>query len=167
METDFPTSGNHFFLPFSDTPTTDSFIFPSNRNVFLTSSAFWLVKADSLSSASHYFIYFSDIGNVFLRQIFYYGQWKRVFWLVENSFFPFFRYSWQLKFFSAWCKFIFKTNPLFWIVETILFQFLKYPFYWKQFFDVWERYFKQILYYRQWQRIFCLMRTIFFHSYFL
>ena len=33
VETDFLASGNHF--PFSDTPTTDSFILPSNGNVFV------------------------------------------------------------------------------------------------------------------------------------
>ena len=38
-------------------------------------------------------------------------------------------------------------------METILFQFLKYPFYWKQYLDLSERYFKQTLYYGQWQQI--------------
>ena len=33
-------------------------------------------------------------------------------------FFFFFKYSWQLKLFSPWCKFIFTTNPLFWLLET-------------------------------------------------
>ena len=41
-------------------------------------------------------------------------------------------------------------------METILFQFLKYPFYWKQVFHLVKIFFKQILYYCQWQRIFCL-----------
>ena len=52
VETDFLDSRNHFLLPFSETPATDSFIFPSNGNVF------WLVTADSLAIASHYVIYF-------------------------------------------------------------------------------------------------------------
>ena len=47
------------------------------------------------------------------------------------------------------------------------FQYLKYPFHWKQFFHLFEIYFKRILYYSQWQRIFCLVETIFFHSHFL
>ena len=37
VETDFLAIGNHFF-PFSDTPATDSFIFPSNGNVFVNKS---------------------------------------------------------------------------------------------------------------------------------
>ena len=52
VETDFLDSRNHFLLPFSETPATDSFMFPSNGNVF------WLVTADSLAIASHYVIYF-------------------------------------------------------------------------------------------------------------
>ena len=38
MKTDFLASGNHFFLPFSDTPATDSFIFSSTGNVFVNKS---------------------------------------------------------------------------------------------------------------------------------
>ena len=45
-----------------------------------------------------------------------------------------------------------------------MFIYLKYPFHWKQFFHRLEIYFKRILYYSQWQRIFCLVETIFFHS---
>ena len=55
---------------------------------------------------------------------------------------------------------------IFWIVEIIVCQYLKYPFYWKQLFHLLEIYFKRILYYSQWQRIFFLVETIFFHSYF-
>ena len=51
-------------------------------------------------------------------------------------------------------------------METILCQYLKYPFHWKQFFHLLEIYFKRILYYKQWQRIFFLVETIFFHSHF-
>ena len=36
-ETDFLANGTYFFLPLSDTPATDSFVFPSNRNVFVNS----------------------------------------------------------------------------------------------------------------------------------
>ena len=92
----------------------------------------------------------------------------------ENQFFPIFQILLALKPFSAWCKFIFTTNPLvclvetvLWLVKTILFQFLKYHFCWKQFFHLVEKYFKRILYYGQWQRIFCLIGTILIHSYFL
>ena len=53
---------------------------------------------------------------------------------------------------------------IFWLVETISFQFRKYFFYWKQFFHLLEIYFKPILYYGQWQQIFCLIGTILFHS---
>ena len=35
METDFLASGNQFFLPYSDNPATDNFIFLSNRNLFV------------------------------------------------------------------------------------------------------------------------------------
>ena len=49
-------------------------------------------------------------------------------------------------------------------METILFQYLKYPFHWKQFLHLLEIYFKRILYYSQWQRIFSLLETIFFQS---
>ena len=52
----------------------------------------------------------------------------------------------------------------FWLVETTLFQYLKYPFHWKQFFHLLQIYFKRILDYSQWQRIFCLVETIFFNS---
>ena len=45
-------------------------------------------------------------------------------------------------------------------------QYLTYLFHWKQFFHLLEIYFKQILYYSQWQRIFFLVETIFFHSHF-
>ena len=55
VETDFLDIRNHFLLPFSETPATDSFIFPSNGNVF------WLVTADSLARASHYVIYFQTL----------------------------------------------------------------------------------------------------------
>ena len=34
VETDFLPSGNYFFLPFSDNPVTNSFIFSSNGNLF-------------------------------------------------------------------------------------------------------------------------------------
>ena len=51
-------------------------------------------------------------------------------------------------------------------METILFIYLKYLFHWKQFFYLLEIYFKRILYYSQWQRIFSLVETIFFHSHF-
>ena len=51
-------------------------------------------------------------------------------------------------------------------METILCQYLKYPFHWKRFFHLLEIYFKRILYYSQWQRIFFLKETIFFHSHF-
>ena len=51
-------------------------------------------------------------------------------------------------------------------METILCQYLKYPFHWKWFFHLLEIYFKRILYYSQWQRIFFLKETIFFHSHF-
>ena len=44
------------------------------------------------------------------------------------------------------------------------FQYLKYLFHWKQFFHLLQIYFRQILHYSQWQRIFCLVETIFFHS---
>ena len=50
-------------------------------------------------------------------------------------------------------------------METILFQLLKYHFHWKQFFHLVEIYFKRILHCGQWQRIFFLLETIFFHSY--
>ena len=53
-----------------------------------------------------------------------------------------------------------------WLMETILCQYLKYPFQWKQFFHLLEIYFKRILYYSYWQRIFLLVETIFFHSHF-
>ena len=48
-----------------------------------------------------------------------------------------------------------------------MWQYFKYPFHWKQFFHVLEIYFKRILYDSQWQRVFFLVETIFFHSYFL
>ena len=35
VETNFLANGNRFFLPFSDTPTTTSFIFLCSGNVFL------------------------------------------------------------------------------------------------------------------------------------
>ena len=106
VETDFLASGKHFFPHFQTLLPLIAFQSP----------AFWLVKADSLASVNHYFIYFPDIGNVFLQQILRSGQWKQVAWLVETIFF--FRYSWQLKLFSAQCKFIITTNPSFWLVET-------------------------------------------------
>ena len=41
VKTDFLASGNLFFLPFSGTPATVSFIFPSHGNVFLNES--WIL----------------------------------------------------------------------------------------------------------------------------
>ena len=51
LGTDFLASGNHLYLPFSDTPGTASFIFQSNENVVLSEFCipvrrnrfFWLV----------------------------------------------------------------------------------------------------------------------------
>ena len=84
-----------------------------------------------------------------------------------NHFFFFFIFQALLAvkaFFGPVYKFIFITNTLFWLVETILFQLLKYPFYWKQFFRLMEIYLNPLL--RPVARIFCLMGTIFFDSYF-
>ena len=50
---------------------------------------------------------------------------------------------------------------IFLLVETILFQYLKCSFHWEQFSHLLEIYYKRILYYSQWQRIFCLVETIF------
>ena len=36
--TDFLADGNHFFLPFSDTTATDSFMFLSHGNLFVNKS---------------------------------------------------------------------------------------------------------------------------------
>ena len=69
METDFLASGNHFFLPFSNTPATDSFIFPSVGNAFVRKSCILVSQSGSLASVTHYFIYFPNIENVFLKQI--------------------------------------------------------------------------------------------------
>ena len=57
-------------------------------------------------------------------------------------------------------------NLIFWLVETILFQYFKYAFHLKQFFHLLEVYFKRILHYSQWQRIFFLFlleETVFFN----
>ena len=54
---------------------------------------------------------------------------------------------------------------IFWLVETLLLKFLQYPIYWKQFFHLMEIYFKRILYYGQWQRIF-VERYSFIHIFF-
>ena len=118
MDTDFLASGNHFFLPFSDTRATDSFIFPSNENIFVNKSCI-------LVSQSGFYGYCKPLFYIFSR------HWKCIFetniwfWLMEtgclssgNHFFLIFRYSWQFKLFSTYCKFIFTTNPLFWLVET-------------------------------------------------
>ena len=45
-----------------------------------------------------------------------------------------------------------------------LFQYLKHPFHLKQFFRLLEIYLKRIVYYSWWQRIFCLLVMVFFHS---
>ena len=50
METDFLASGNHFVLPFRDTPVADSFIFPSNGNLFVNKS--WILVSQSGFSGS-------------------------------------------------------------------------------------------------------------------
>ena len=134
------------FLSFSDTPTPDSFIFPSKGNVFINNSCI-LVSESGFSGQCklNYFIYFSGIGIVFLKQTFilasrheFSGQWKPTFFhffplvlLAVKNFFPpsvnlFLQrilYSWQRKLIIG-------------LVETILFQFLKYPFYQKQFFHL-------------------------------
>ena len=47
-----------------------------------------------------------------------------------------------------------------------MYQHIKYPVYWRQLLHLLEIYFKRILYCSQWQRIFFLVETIFFHSHF-
>ena len=44
-ETIFLGSGNHFFRPFSDTPATESFIFPSNENMFVNKSCIQVIQS--------------------------------------------------------------------------------------------------------------------------
>ena len=73
VETDFLASGNHLFFPFSDYPATDSFIFPSNGNVFVNNFCILVSQSEFLARVIHYFIYFTDIGNVFLKQILHSG----------------------------------------------------------------------------------------------
>ena len=74
MEIDFLASGNHFFLlPFTDVLPLIALFFCLMETYLQISLEFWLVKAYSLASASHYFIYFSDIRNIFLKQILHSG----------------------------------------------------------------------------------------------
>ena len=103
-----PASGNWFFLArgnlfflFWDSPATANFIFPSSGNVFL--NAFRLVERDFL--ATHLLsifqtftpVFFSSRGNVFLKQILHSGQWKRIFWPVENILFQYLKYPFHWK----------------------------------------------------------------------
>ena len=105
------------FLPLSDAPVTNSFIFPSNRNVFINQCCI-------LASKSGFSGYCKPLFYLFSR------HWKCVFetnayfWLVdtgclasENHFFSIFHI---LLTFKAYRKFIFTTNPLFWLLETDL-----------------------------------------------
>ena len=156
METDSLASGYHFFLPYSDTPATDSFIFPANEKVFVN-------KPCILVSQSGFSGWCKPLSHLFSRHRRCIFETNCSFWMAEtgylvceNQFFPFFRYSYQLKLFSAYCKFIFTTNPLVWLMETDFLasgnhfvHFLKYIFSWKQFFHLVEIYFKRILYYGQ------------------
>ena len=140
-----------------------------------TGPAFWLVNGDSLPSVSRYFIYFADIENVFLQLILQsFSQVETGYLVSRDQLILFFRYSFVVKaFFPPSAKLLLQQilysgylQLVLRIVETILFQFLKFSFYWKQFSHLVEIYFKRILYYGQWQRIFCLVERIFFHSYF-
>ena len=112
VETGFLASGKHFFLPFWDTPATN-FIFPSCGNVFLNA---FRMERDFLASGNTSFIYFSGIStgdlcryqtfmlvffssseNIFLKRILHSGQWKRIFWLVENILFHYLKYLFHWK----------------------------------------------------------------------
>ena len=73
---------------------------------------------DNNNSVSHFFIYFPDIGNAFLKQILHSGQWKRVAQLVETNFFSIIQILLAVKSFSAQCKFVFTANSLLCLVET-------------------------------------------------
>ena len=109
-----------FFLPFWDTPATN-FIFPSSGNVFL--NAFRLVESDFLASGNTFFIYFfrhsvgdlcryqtfmpvfiSSSENAFLKRILHSGQWKRIFWLVENILFQYLKYPFHLHLLEIYFK---------------------------------------------------------------
>ena len=105
VEIDFLVSGNHFFLQFSDTPVTNSFIFLSNGNVFLNKSC--IPVSGFLVGGNPFFIYFSDIPA---SSSFFAVYWKRNF---ESN--PSFRFS-ETIFLAGWNQ---------------LFKFLKYLFHWK------------------------------------
>ena len=89
-----------FFLPFSDSPATDIFIFLSSGNLFLNEYCFAVSGNGFSGQWKPFFIYFSDIhasdssfsssGKVLLKRILYSGQWTRIFCLVKTIFPPIF-----------------------------------------------------------------------------
>ena len=94
LGTDFLASGNHLYLPFSDTPGTASFIFQSNENVVLSEFCipvrrnrfFWLVVFPPIFFRySSWWKFFLCLVKAFLQQIFCSCQWK-VILLVMGSF---------------------------------------------------------------------------------
>ena len=77
-----------YFLPFSDTPATDSFIFPSSGNVFLNNSCISVSGNGFSGQWKPFFIYFLDIPpsdsfffSFFFLVFFFFhsGWWKRIF----------------------------------------------------------------------------------------
>ena len=88
------------------------------------------------------------------KQILYYGQWQRVFCLVETIFF----YSYFLETIIAVTRRpIFFKKKLFLPVETVFFYFFRHCFAWKQFFGPEKR----ILHSGKWKRIFGKLQTLY------
>ena len=73
--TDFLTSGNHFFLHFSETLASDSFFFVQWKRLFQQNPLFALVEKDFLAS-----------GNRFLLFRGFSFQWKPSLKLVQKDF---------------------------------------------------------------------------------
>ena len=125
-----------FFLPFSDTPASASFISQCRGTEFLASPAFRLVKTGFLAVKKFFYSIFRYSCHC---QLYFLVQWKRIFEtnpsfrIVETTFFPICQILLVVKaFISVQCKHIFhqilhfgQWKLTFGLVETNLFQFLR------------------------------------------
>ena len=129
---------------------------------------------NSLASASHYFFVYPWQLMLFSASCKFIFARNPLFWLVETDFlasgnhFPVntrhrFNVDTTLYNIVRRCIDVETTSCIYWVCSNSS-NILSTG---SSFFHLVEIYLQRILHYSQWQQIFCLMRTTFFHSYFL
>ena len=95
--------------------------------IFEKKILFLLVETDFLANGNHFFrfschwyLYFSVQWELAFKRVLHYGQWKRIFWLVETIFFFFFFFYTFLpvKFFFFFFQTFLPVKVLSCLVET-------------------------------------------------